>query len=130
MVVKKIIQFWKSAFVTAVILYLSFAPSVAFKNVPSFENDDKLVHVFMYFGLTIILIFDFLKSGKKSNINQPKFVLVCLIYPAIFGGLIEILQPIIAFPRAASWFDWIADLIGVLIAWRSMRLIYKSLTEN
>ena len=108
------------------ILYLSFAPPSEFKDIPTFKHEDKLVHILMYLGLVLILILDFSSALKKKNIKSNVFISLCIVFPIILGGLVEILQPMYFAPRSASWFDWFADIAGVLIAWGGMYLIKKT----
>ena len=105
-------------------MYLSFAPPSTFKSVPTyFDNEDKLVHLLMYFGLTAVLIFDLKSFSKKTNIKKLTFVWFCLVFPIIFGGLVEILQPMYFAPRTADWLDWSADTIGVFVGCLAMVLL-------
>jgi VanZ family protein len=120
----KILSYWKSIGITACILYLSFAPASTFQSIPTFENEDKLIHFLMYFGLSAVLLFDYTRANKSKNTTNPVFVLICLVYPSLLGGLIEILQQMY-FGRSASWFDFIADCSGVLSGWLIMKLIVK-----
>ncbi len=123
MVVLKIIKyFWKSLLIVSVISYLSFASPSTFKEIPTFENEDKLVHLLMYFGLAVVLIFDFRRAGI-NNRNLLAFVLICLIFPVVFGGSIELMQENFFPPRTASWVDWMADTAGVLLGWLAMSVI-------
>jgi VanZ family protein len=108
------------------IFYLSFASPSTFKSIPTFDNEDKLVHVLMYFGLVLILILDFNSAFKKKKLKPFVFISLCIIFPIILGGLVEIFQPMFFSPRTASWFDWYADIVGVLIAWGGMYLIKKT----
>lgn len=114
--------YWKSIAVIAGILYLSFAPPSTFSGVPSFQNEDKLVHVFLYACLTIILIYDS-RNYKKLTTNKLAFVIYCIFVPIILGGLVEILQPMYFAPRTAEWFDWFSDITGVLVGWLTMSLL-------
>lgn len=107
-----------------VILYLSFASPANFKKVPTFEYIDKIVHLLLYAGLTIVLIYDF-RNHKNPNAYSLAFVLVCFILPCILGGLIEILQPQFFPPRTAEWGDWLSDVAGVMVAWLTMALFRK-----
>ena len=111
--------YWKSFFVIICILYLSFASPSSFKKIPTFDNEDKIVHFLMYAGLTAVLIFDF-RNHKKNNNFCSSFVLACLIFPSILGGLIEILQPRYFAPRTGSFGDFFADMIGVFAGWLFM----------
>lgn len=111
--------YWKSFFVVMCILYLSFASPSTFKKIPTFDNEDKLVHILMYAGLTAVLIFDF-RNHKKENNLCSIFVFACLLFPSILGGIIEIIQPTFFAPRTGSWGDFLADIIGVFAGWLFM----------
>ena len=100
---KIIFKYWKSIILTGIILYLSFAPPSDFKGIPTFENEDKLVHLLMYLALSGLLIVDYTYNSYKKT--ELKLKLLCLVFPAVLGGIIEVLQPILAAPRTASWFD-------------------------
>ena len=122
-----IFHYWKSIIIISIILYLSFAPPSTFKEVPSFENEDKLVHLLMYGGLTCILIFDFRQFVKSYRIPRFSFVLICIILPVLLGGAVEILQPMYFAPRTADWIDWFSDIAGVLMGWFAMSFILPKL---
>lgn len=117
-----IFRFWKPIIVSLGILYLSFAPPSTFNGIPSFNNEDKLVHFLLYSGLTCLLIYDFNKNRKA---NKVAFILVCIAFPIVLGGAVEILQPMYFAPRTAEWFDWFSDIAGVLVGWLSMQFLKK-----
>lgn len=119
---KIIIHYWKTIIIISGILYLSFAPPSTFKGVPSFENEDKLVHIIMYGALTCVLIFDYKQYVKSNPMSALAFFLICLLIPVILGGMVEILQPIYFAPRTAEWIDWFSDITGVLLGWLVMKL--------
>jgi len=123
-----IFHYWKTLFVIGCILFLSFTSPSTFKGIPTFENEDKLVHILMFTGLTGILIFDFRKHAKKMT--TLKFVLICLAFPVFLGGAIEILQPMYFAPRTAEWFDWFSDITGVLLGWYALNLITRKLLKR
>ena len=83
----------------------------------------------MYFGLAAMLFLDFSMSAKSTNIKKLDFVLICIIFPAIFGGIVEIIQPLLHEPRTASWVDWLADLVGVLTGFICMKLILRKIQK-
>jgi len=123
-------SYWKSLTVIAGILYLSFAPPSTFTGVPSFPNEDKLVHIFLYGCLANILIFDF-RNYKKLLDNRFAFILYCIALPILLGGMVEILQPMYFAPRTAEWFDWFSDITGTMLGWAFMSILkltpqYKS----
>ena len=124
MKIKKFLRtYWKSILIISGILYLSFAPPSEFKGIPTFENEDKLVHIIMYGGLTCVLIFDFRQYAKNNPLSSLAFILICLLTPVILGGVVEILQPMYFAPRTAEWFDWFSDITGVLLGWLVMKLV-------
>jgi len=123
-----IFHYWKTLFVIGCILFLSFTSPSTFKGIPTFENEDKLVHMLMFTGLTGILIFDFRRYAKK--ITTLRFVLICLAFPVFLGGAIEILQPLYFAPRTAEWFDWFSDITGVLLGWYAINLITRKLLKR
>jgi VanZ family protein len=110
-----LIKFWKSITVVAGILYLSFAPPSNFDKIPTFEYLDKVIHFFMYAGLTVVLIFDYQKATKQKT-GLIAFILVCLLFPALLGGLIEILQGMFFAPRTAEWNDFLCNVSEFLQA--------------
>jgi VanZ family protein len=125
-----ILYFWKSIVVICIILYLSFAPPSTFNGIPTFKNEDKLVHILMYAGLTGALIFEFRRYAKTNTISIVAFILICLLFPVFLGGAVEILQPMYFAPRTAEWFDWFSDITGMLIGWTGMRFITPKLSRG
>ncbi len=123
-----VLLYWKSISVVLCILYLSFAPPSTFKGIPTFENEDKLIHFLMYTGLTMVLIFDFNYNKKQYN-NSFIFILVCIVFPCFLGGFIEILQPTFFSPRSSSLGDFFCNACGVLMGWAAMRLLRKMIRK-
>jgi len=118
-----IFHYWKSIIITCIILYLSFASPSTFKDVPTFTNEDKFVHLLMYAGLTGILMFDFRQYARNRNTTITAFLIICILFPVLLGGVVEIIQPIYFPPRTADWFDWFSDITGVFVGWMVMRSI-------
>lgn len=119
-------SYWKSLLVVTGILYLSFAPPSTFHHYPTprFLHADKVVHIAMYFVLTVILIFEFGKRNK-AQIRARKFLFTCILFPLLFGGLIEVFQELFFKPRSAEWLDWLSDGTGVLLGFLFMWLLRK-----
>jgi VanZ family protein len=119
-------HYWRSALVVCCILYLSFAPPSSFNKVPSVENGDKLVHLLMYGGLSFTLMFDFL-IHQKPKYRLLLFILIGMLFPILFGGIVEILQPIYFAPRTGSWGDFAANSSGVVL---SATIVYQLKKEK
>ena len=41
--------------------------------------------------------------------------MLVVVFPIIYGGLIEVLQDKFFYPRVGDWADWLADIVGVVI---------------
>lgn len=64
----------------------------------------------MYFFFTFILIYDFIHNQKK--LKQTSFLFICVLFPILLGGMIEVLQNLFFRPRTAEWLDWVCDICG------------------
>lgn len=118
----RILQYyWKSITAIIFILYLSFTGPATFDVVPSFTYKDKIAHFVLYGGLTLLLIYEQRKHKRDTN-SFSSFIICCIIFPILLGGLVEIFQQYLFFPRTAEWFDWVSDIIGVLAGWLAMYL--------
>lgn len=123
------LTYWKSIIIVVGILYLSFAPPSTFKALPVFKHADKIVHFCMFFALTVVLIYDYSRT-YKSIFKGASFYLICFVAPIVLGGVIEIMQGAFFYPRTASWFDWLADIVGVLLGAGLMYLISSVLRKS
>lgn len=108
-----------------VILYLSLAPSDTFDKVSvfNFPNVDKVVHLCMYFGLTIVLLYE-----NRSTVKSNRSLFLLSIIPFAYGVLLEFLQSWLTLTRHGEFFDAVFDLFGVLIAlviWRLFQSFIK-----
>jgi len=122
-------SYWESILVIIGILYLSFAPPSSFESAPEFPHADKIMHVAMYFVLTVVLIYGFWKRNK-GQFRLRKFVCVCILFPVLLGGIVEVFQELFFKPRSADWFDWLADGIGVLFAYLlTLSFLRKQINE-
>lgn len=117
------VHYWKSILVIGCILYLSFTSPSTFKEIPKFENEDKLVHLLMFAGLTSMLIYDLNQQVKYKHKASLASVMICILFSIFLGGAIEILQPMYFAPRTAEWLDWFSDIGGVFLGWLAMYLL-------
>jgi VanZ family protein len=102
-----------------VILYLSLAPSDTFDKVSvfNFPDIDKVVHLLMYFGLTIVLIYE-----NRPTVKSLRGLFLLAIIPFVYGILIEFLQSWFTLTRHGEFLDAVFDLIGIIIALAVWRL--------
>jgi VanZ family protein len=104
-----------------IILYLSLAPSDTFNKISVFNLPfiDKIVHMCMYYGLTIVLIYE-----NRSVAKKTKNLFLLSIIPFVYGILIEFLQSWLTTTRQGEFFDALFDLIGILLAIISWRFFF------
>ena len=79
-----------------------------------FLNFDKLVHVGIYFVLSIAICFAFINE-KKLLSQQTKLRVWIICFGIFYGGFMEILQHYIFINRSGSWYDFFANTIGATI---------------
>lgn len=116
---RKALIFWKSIVVACAIAYVSLLrePSVA---LPPINGIDKYIHGLMYLVLTWMLLWDgkateWYRSGNgKYCWKSWRWWLVFIVFPMGYGGLIEVLQEYVFYPRTGDWLDWVADCVGVM----------------
>ena len=103
--------YWKTTLVLFVIRYLSLMKPIGGLPVSNIPFFDKWVHLFMYFGLSIIMLIDWFASKKNKNLKVFIFV---FLFCAFYGGLLELLQQYFP-PRTTSFADFITNVIGCSI---------------
>jgi len=102
-----------SILVALIIMYLSMANSQTFDKIPLIKipNFDKVVHFGMYFALMSVIILENQKTIKTID----RLFIVGLI-PLFYGILLEIMQSTLTVTRSGSFFDALADGVGVLVS--------------
>ncbi|MBS1735514.1 MAG: VanZ family protein [Bacteroidetes bacterium] len=109
-----------------IICFLVFLPG---KDVPSLGwmdqlQIDKLVHAFMFFMLILFFYAPFYKIGSTANSRKKSLILLC-IAGVIWGISIEFIQKYFVPGRSFDLFDWLADSIGVALAFLFCRRYIK-----
>ncbi|MEA4937322.1 hypothetical protein SDC9_128267 [bioreactor metagenome] len=110
------IKYWRSILLTLIILVLSFAKLPSAPNLPKEVPWDKIVHFFMYFSLTVVLMSDFYRGNTLVE-RKRLFILICIVYPLTLGILTEFCQSLFFFPRVAEWYDCLSNVAGFLSGW-------------
>jgi VanZ family protein len=105
-------RYWVSALLLLAIFYLSLfrSPSTGLSLIPHL---DKYVHLLMYFLFSGVLWVELLRNRLRS---QWKEWGIAFGLPAIMGGVIELLQSYCTTYRSGDWFDFLFDLLGILLA--------------
>jgi len=68
-----------------------------------------------------MLIWDAIRDGLRGW----RLVLLTLVFPIMYGGLIEIIQEQWFYPRTGDWYDWLADSVGVVLGLAIWMMIDK-----
>lgn len=76
---------------------------------------DKLVHFGMFFLLSAVSLIDYHRLCK-GNPPLLRWIFWGFLIPVFYGGVIELLQKYFFASRSGEWADWIADILGSLVA--------------
>lgn len=118
-------KYFLSISVILLILILSFMSAEQLPESPE-DNFDKVVHIFMYLGLSGIIFFDETNYFRHS-ISRKWIFYSILIFPITFGGIIELMQEYFTTTRTGDWFDFLFNVIGSFFGWVGALLINRFL---
>ena len=109
-----------SGVVVVVILFLTLYPHpLPEVEIPTFEWFDKVGHFFMFGGLCFAVSFDLHLAHVRGSVSAPRRrwsrSLAVVLGAIAFGGVIELLQWLMALGRTAELADFIADILGALL---------------
>lgn len=111
------IDFWPSMLVLAVILYATLnSDPVGADEVMLFPHADKLIHAIMMGGLVGAMAFDCQRRDRSRRVLTPRFMWTLFGIVAVFGLCDELLQAAIDNGRGCEAADFVADLVGEVVA--------------
>ena len=104
-----------SLLVISAVVYLSFfrPPSTELDGIP---NIDKVVHVCMYFGMSGMLWFEFLRAHRRDHTPLWHAWVGAFLCPVLFSGVMELLQAYCTTYRGGDWLDFAANATGAVLA--------------
>jgi len=104
----------KTIILTLVILFLSLynVNKIIPHSFYFFKNEDKVIHLLMYFAITIVLLFESYLANPKSIYKIYRLNLI----PFALGGAIELFQEYLTQYRSGDWIDFFADVAGIILA--------------
>ena len=100
---RKALIYKETAIVGLLIAYLSLVKEPVLRLPEDVAFADKWGHMLAYMLMGAMLAMNLLRDDNKIK----TLWLVGLIVPVLYGGF--------CYPRTASWFDWLADIIGTII---------------
>ena len=111
--------YWPSLIVGAGIVYLSlfYAASLHL----DVSNPDKFSHLLAYLVWTMCITSDL----WRNRVSFGGRVFWGVVFPIVFGGVIELLQAYCFPPRAGEWLGWYADFSGVVLGFVLVDVFYR-----
>lgn len=113
-----------SVIVLVLIAYLSLDrdPFDASKTI-LFPGADKVIHGIMYFTLSVVFCFDYIKQRGCRPI-KTYCLCICALVAFAYSVLMEYLQGIMDIGRSASIYDAIANFVGALLGLIFMKCVF------
>lgn len=114
---KHILRYLFLPLLTVVLIFIATC-LISFSSVPSLPEGfgwDKLVHFCMFFGLSAVSLIDYYRLCRGTP-PFGRWVFWGFIIPVVYGGAIELIQKYFVPTRGAEWGDWLADILGSLVA--------------
>ena len=97
---------------TIAIIILSLMPFPEIEIAEDIPFYDKWAHFVMYGFLSLIA---WIENARSRVDSQRERMLVCVIIPGILGGVLELAQEYLTTTRNGDWWDFLADLTGVVL---------------
>lgn len=98
-------------------------PEVNWLNIPYL---DKIVHMGLFGGLTLLFCLPYFKSHFSLQKKINRFFLISLI-AFVWGFAVEVLQKFFVVGRSFEWADLLADGVGVAFAFFISKSIAKKI---
>ncbi len=111
--------YWPSMVVGAGIVYLSLFHATSLH--VDISHPDKLGHWLAYLVWTICLTGDL----HRDEVSFGWRAVWAVLFPIVFGGIIELLQTYCFPPRTGEWLDWYADASGVVLGFVLVDVFYR-----
>lgn len=113
-----------SLLIVIVVLFLSFY-RISSPKLNLFLGVDKVYHMIMYGGLSGMLWLEYLWNHRKETVSKKRGFIGATLCPILMSGVIELCQEYLTVYRGGEWGDFLANIIGVLlatlIAWKVIR---------
>jgi len=110
--------------VTAVIGVLLLVKMPDQVSMPRVMNGDKYIHAFLFLILSWVVYHD----ARRAQLKQWLVYLLAALWPMLWGGVLELIQGYCLSYRSGSWWDWVADLIGIAMGVSLCRVWQKDVS--
>ena len=123
-----------SVVVFIAILYLSFFRPPEMKVDTGWISLDKLAHLCMYGGLSVVVWLERYRDLRRSHrlTRRPRRGDWCLglAFPVVLGGLIEIAQGTLTTHRSGDVDDFVANAVGAVIASALAYVVWRRISRT
>ena len=120
----KIPPYLPTVIVLALLFYLTLVPDPLPRIEQPFLHVDKLAHVAMMLGVSLIYTFDYTRRERQHMLSLPVSLWVLFITVAL-GGFIELAQGTDLVNRGCDVWDFVADSVGSVIAFAIARPLMR-----
>lgn len=90
--------------------------------LPTVQVSDKLIHLISYLLLSLSWLISFSKIAKSLKVNALIFLLILL-----YGIIIEVFQGVLTIDRQFDFFDILANLVGIILAFTLFFTVSKKI---
>lgn len=105
-----------SLLVLCVLLYLSFFDPSTLSAEITIPNIDKVVHAVMYFGVSSVFWFEWMRSHRRpSRRTDLRGMLFCAAFPLVLAVFTEVGQALFSPVRSGEWLDFAANVFGIVL---------------
>lgn len=114
-------------FWAVMILFLTGIPGTYFPKVTSFWewlSPDKIIHIFI-FGVQSFLVLIAFRVQYLSGTHRWVYTSILVSITILFALLTEILQVYVFIGRHGNVYDFVADVVGVMVGLLAYFLLYK-----
>ncbi|HBJ76490.1 MAG TPA: hypothetical protein DDY68_01140 [Porphyromonadaceae bacterium] len=95
-----------------IVFYLSVCSMEIAKEVLTWS--DKIPHAVAYGTLSWIMTMECLWC--EENFSWKKIFFLSVVLISLYGGIMELIQQHFFPPRCGDWYDFLADIVGALLA--------------
>jgi VanZ family protein len=113
-----------------IIMILSLIRTDGIKTPPmlAFEGADKVIHVLMYAGLTLVYLIEHSHLLSRER-DYQRVKIYSITWIMAMGGLLELAQPIFG-GRHKDWRDFLANCTGVILVYLTYRFVLKLILKK
>ncbi|MDK2978947.1 MAG: hypothetical protein PWP52_1661 [Bacteroidales bacterium] len=110
-----IINYWKPILISLLILYgsITSGKSLTIISLFNFPYMDKVIHMFMYFILSLTILASLIRSGKRKKMDH---IIITFVWVVSYGMLMEVFQFYLTQTRSADILDILANTTGCILA--------------